>query len=471
MAIRIPILTSFDSKGIKLAQSQIRKVQGNIQNLGRNFAIAGAAVAAFGGVIAKSAKDLARIEAINAQTAQTIKSMGNASNISASEVERLAGSLEALTATEAESIQEGANLLLTFKNISNQAGAGNDIFNQTTAIMVDLARAMGTNASGEAIRLGKALNDPVKGIAALTRVGVSFTQQQQDTIKALANSGDLLGAQKIILAELQAQFGGSGAAYAKTFTGQLELMGHELGAMGEEAALSVMPALQGMVTELRNLIPVIGPQLKAAIESIDFKALATSFVDLITFVATNAETIGRLVTAIFIMNTAFNLGRVAVGLYGASVVITTGIFGATTTAAGIATVALNLFRAALLLTGVGAVLVVIGLIITAIMGVDQAAKDGKPSLDEFNESVRESGADADVASSRYGGLITKIREYNAAVANAPKPGGGGGGYGSKVPVETPTFTMPSIPTAGGGGAGGGKKLSLGATLKREATIV
>jgi phage-related minor tail protein len=216
MAIRIPILTSFDPKGLKQANAQFGKLQTSIGSLGRNFAAAGIAIAAAGAVIAKNAQSLARIERINAQTAQTIKSMGNASNISATQVEALAGSLENLTATEAETIQEGANLLLTFKNIQNQAGAGNDIFNQTTAAMVDVARAMGTNASTEAIRLGKALNDPIKGISALSRVGIQFTEDQKAQIKALQQSGDLMGAQKIILAELQSQFGGSGAAYAKT---------------------------------------------------------------------------------------------------------------------------------------------------------------------------------------------------------------------------------------------------------------
>jgi hypothetical protein len=472
MAIRIPILTSFDSKGIKLAQSQINKVRGNIQNLGRNFAIAGAAVAAFGGIIAKATTDLARIEAINAQTAQTIKSMGNSAKISATEVEGLASRLEKLTATEAETIQEGANLLLTFGNIRNELGAGNDIFTRTTEIMVDMARVLKTGPQQEAIRLGKALNDPITGMTALRKAGVSFSDQQKEQVKVLQQSGDLMGAQKLILDELQRQFGGSGAAYAKTFTGQLELLNHELGAMGEEAALSVMPAIQGLVTELREVVPIIGAQLKGAIESIDFKALAKSFADLITFVATNAETIGRLVTALFILNTAFNLGRVAVGLYSAGVVITTGLFGATTTAAGIATVALNLFRIALLLTGVGAVVVILGTIITAIMGINSAAADGKPKLDDFNESVRKSGIDADVASTRYGGLITKIRDYNAAVAGMPTPrgGGGGGGYGSKVVPDTPEFEMPDISSITGG-AGGTKKLTLGQTLKREATVV
>jgi len=41
----------------------------------------------------------------------------------------------------------------------------------------------------------------------LTRVGVVFTQAQKDQITALMKSGDTIGAQKVILAELNTEFG------------------------------------------------------------------------------------------------------------------------------------------------------------------------------------------------------------------------------------------------------------------------
>jgi len=321
MAIRIPILTEFDPKGLRQANASFAKLQGSVGSLGRNFAVAGAAIAAAGALIAKNAQSLARIETINAQTAQTIKSMGNASNISAKQVETLAGSLESLTAVEAESIQEGANLLLTFGNIRNEMGAGNDIFTQTTKIMVDMGVALKRGPVATATMLGKALNDPIRGMTALTRVGVSFTDQQREQVKALQNSGDLMGAQKLILAELQNQYGGSGAAFAQTFTGQLELMGHELGTIGEEATKAVMPALQGMVTELRALIPVIGPQLKAAIESVDFVALGKAVVGFSTFLVENAQTIANVVIGLFALNTAFKLMTVISGIATVAIVI------------------------------------------------------------------------------------------------------------------------------------------------------
>jgi hypothetical protein len=353
MAINIRIGTAFDAQGINKAKREMDNLKSSINSLGKNFAVAGVAIAAAGSVIVKSAQSLARIETINAQTAAAIESMGNVSGISAKEIENLAGKLEGLTATEAETIQQGANLLLTFKNIKNEAGAGNDIFTQTTAVMVDLARAMGTDASSEAIRLGKALNDPIKGIASLTKVGVSFTNEQKEQIKALQDSGDLLGAQKIILAELQTQFGGSGAAYAKTFTGQLELMGHELGTIGEEATMAVMPALQGMVEELRELIPVIGPQLKTAIESVDWAALVQVVVDFTKFLIDNAAAIAQVGASIWAISTAYKTLAV--------------IFGLIKVATTVATVVQLAYNKALTNNPIGLVVTGISILIAAIV--------------------------------------------------------------------------------------------------------
>lgn len=214
---------------------------------------------------------LGRIETINAQTEAAIKSTGGAAQVSATHIENLAGALENTTATEAESIQQGANLLLTFKNIRNEAGEGNDIFDQTTTAMVDMARAMGTDAQGGAIQLGKALNDPIKGISALSRVGITFSEDQKALITSLTESGNVMEAQKIILAELNSQFGGSGAAYAETYAGKIELLGHAWGTFGETLFTSATPAIGAIASSLTGLLNnVLTPFAQKVTDSIGF---------------------------------------------------------------------------------------------------------------------------------------------------------------------------------------------------------
>jgi phage-related protein len=151
---------------------------------------------------------------VSALTANVIRSTGGAAGVSAGQVAQLATSISNLTGIDDEAIQSGANLLLTFTNLRNEAGKGNDVFNQATQTITDMSVALGTDVKGAAIQVGKALNDPIKGITALTRVGVSFTEQQKAQIAAMVASGDTLGAQKLILKELNKEFGGSAAAAA-----------------------------------------------------------------------------------------------------------------------------------------------------------------------------------------------------------------------------------------------------------------
>ena len=151
---------------------------------------------------------------VSAVTEQIIKATGGAAKVTASAVGDLAASISNKTGIDDEAIQSGSNLLLTFKNVRNEIGKGSNIFDRATAAAVDLSKAGFGSVEGASKSLGKALNDPVKGIAALGRAGVTFTDGQKAQIKALVASGDTLKAQKIILKEVESQVGGVAAASA-----------------------------------------------------------------------------------------------------------------------------------------------------------------------------------------------------------------------------------------------------------------
>src|SRR6266496_1164879 len=190
--------------------------------------IAAAGVVGFAAVTAevvKSTKGWADHEAVARDTANTIRATGGAAKVTAKEVGDLADAIEAKTTKDGDAIQTGANMLLTFKNIRNEVGKGNDIFNQSVSILTDMTAKMNQgsvtneNMSKSAIQLGKALNDPIAGMGALAKVGVQFTDAQKEQIKALVESGDKMGAQKIILHELATEFQGAAKASAKPWDG------------------------------------------------------------------------------------------------------------------------------------------------------------------------------------------------------------------------------------------------------------
>lgn len=188
-------------------------------------------------------KDAAEYQQLAAKTAAVIESTGNAANISVKGIQGLASSLESLSGVDENLIINGQNVLATFTNVRNEAGKGNDIFDQATKAALNMSVAMGSDLQGANVQLGKALNDPIKGITALSRVGVSFTEQQKKQIAALVQSGDTMGAQKIILAELNKEFGGAAEAAGSGFAGAMA-----------RAKDAVSDAFRGLATAL---LPVL----------------------------------------------------------------------------------------------------------------------------------------------------------------------------------------------------------------------
>lgn len=179
----------------------------------KTIGVASATAAAIGfvkGAVAEGRE----AQKVGALTASIIKSTGGAANVTAGAVGKLSGAISQKTGIDDEAIQTGANLLLTFKNVQNQAGKGNKIFNEATAAAVDLSAAGFGSVDSASKTLGKALNDPIKGISALGRAGVTFTEGQKKQIAGMVKAGDMLGAQKIILGEVKSQVGGAAAATA-----------------------------------------------------------------------------------------------------------------------------------------------------------------------------------------------------------------------------------------------------------------
>ncbi|WP_148045020.1 phage tail length tape measure family protein [Nocardioides marmorisolisilvae] len=150
-------------------------------------------------------------------TAQEIATTGGAAHVTAGQVNELANQMSEYAAIDDEVIQSGENVLLTFRKVRNEVGAGNDIFDRATKASLDLSTVLGTDLNSTVKQLGKALNDPVKGITALGRAGVQFTAGQKAQIKALVDSNRLLDAQKIILTQVEHNVGGAAGANATAF--------------------------------------------------------------------------------------------------------------------------------------------------------------------------------------------------------------------------------------------------------------
>ena len=218
------------------------------------------------GVAAKIGWDeMQQGQKVAAQTTAVLKSTGGAANVTAGQIDALGLALMRKSGTDDEAIKSGANLLLTFTNVRNEAGKGRDIFTQATAAALDLSVAFGKDMASSSVLVGKALNDPIKGISALSKVGITFTQGQKDSIAAMMGMNDTAGAQKLILGELNRQVGGSAAAFGKTLPGKINI--------AKESFSNLAGAL------MTNLLPAINAILSLALQVVDaFANIGRGFV-------------------------------------------------------------------------------------------------------------------------------------------------------------------------------------------------
>lgn len=205
------------------------------------FTALGAGAVAFG---VSAVKSFQESQNVMAQTEAVLKSTGNAAGVTAEQVTKLASALERQTKFSDEDIQSAENLLLTFTSISK------DIFPDATKIVLDMSQALGQDLKSSSIQLGKALQDPIVGVTALRRVGVNFSEAQQQVIADLVNTGQKAKAQALIMKELQTEFGGSAEAAGNTFAGQLAKLNNQfdnvkeaIGGMLAQVAVPFLTAL------------------------------------------------------------------------------------------------------------------------------------------------------------------------------------------------------------------------------------
>lgn len=201
--------------GLSGAQRHLKKAGQQMQSAGVAIATAGAAATAtittaFVGLgihLLQGSQDAA---AAAAQVNAALKSMGGASGKTADELSKTAEQLRNLTGIDDDMILKDVTAnLLTFGNVAGP------VFDRAQKAILDLSARLGGDLQSATLMVGKALNDPVKGLSALRRTGIQFTKQQEDQIKAMAAVGDTAGAQAIMLAELEKQFGGAAQAAAE----------------------------------------------------------------------------------------------------------------------------------------------------------------------------------------------------------------------------------------------------------------
>jgi len=233
------------------------------------FFAGGAAVAAAGaafGFLTSAVGDMigaaSESEQVMAQTNAGIKSTGGVAGMTAQAVSGLADKISALSGIDDEAVQTGENMLLTF------TGIGKTVFPMAAQAAADMATKMNGGAipsaqqmQQQSLLLGKALNDPAKGLSALSREGVTFSDSQKKAILAMVKAGDTAGAQKLMLQELNREFGGAAEAAGNTYPGKLAKLNVAWGNIQETIGGAIIPIISSLMDKLSPLMSALGNAL------------------------------------------------------------------------------------------------------------------------------------------------------------------------------------------------------------------
>jgi hypothetical protein len=296
MAIKLPIVSSFDPNGLKQAQ-------GALKGFGKQ--LGGIAVAIGAAFSVRAIGNFAKESVLLAEAAATAQNrllaVAEATGVFGAETgkvaERLgefAKSQELRIAVDDKVIKGVQAQLLTFKELSKTADETGGTFDRVTIAAFDMAAAGFGSAEGNATALGKALENPIKGVTALARNGTTFTDQQREQIKVLQESGDLLGAQALILGEVESQYGGvaektadASARFAILSDNIKEQVGDPLLNIFNDLIEDLEPVMKDLGDTLGDVIKEMAPVLSSLGQMLP--GLISSFMPLIPIIGSLAE--------------------------------------------------------------------------------------------------------------------------------------------------------------------------------------
>jgi phage-related protein len=201
---------------------------------------------------------------VAAQTNEVIKTTGGVANVTKKHVDELATSIMKKSGIDDEAIKSTENLLLAFTGVRDEAGKGNKVFDRATQVITDYSVRTGKSASSATQIFGKALNEIAQGQIPTSIRGIGkFSDSLKDNMKAMVKHGDTVGAQKLLLGELEKRFGGAAEAAGKTLPGQINIAKETFRNWMGDLVAKAIPVLERVIGWLKDHWPEIQKALQS----------------------------------------------------------------------------------------------------------------------------------------------------------------------------------------------------------------
>ncbi|OIQ16545.1 MAG: hypothetical protein BM557_09530 [Flavobacterium sp. MedPE-SWcel] len=243
--------------GLKELSTQMQSAERDLKKIGTAMQGVGAGLSTYvtAPLVALGAKSVQsfddQAQAI-AQVEAGLRSTGGAAGYTSDQLQKIDAALQDNTLFGDEEILKDVTAqLLTFTNIANTQ------FERTQQVALDLASRLGGDLKSASIQLGKALNDPVANLSALSRSGIQFSKAQKAVINQLVKTNRLADAQDIILTELEKQYGGSAKAAAKAGAGGLKQLGNTISDITEDFGAIIYKGIEPFINKAKELAKYI----------------------------------------------------------------------------------------------------------------------------------------------------------------------------------------------------------------------
>jgi hypothetical protein len=248
---------------VDMAGSVIQGITGGIvEGFGK---LATAAVATFVAAVSGAVVALGELAEAGgeAELVQArFNSLVDSSNLSGFKDEMIdfATALAKVTRFEDENILEAQALLATYTEIGEEA------FPTVLEATLDLAEFMKTDATSAAQSLGRAFSDIEGGSLSLLKRSRLLTAEQVEMAEKMAESGDVAGAQALVIEALDQKIGGLAETMGDTFEGQKTIFMNALNDIKEELGTQLLPVLTPIVERFTELATKYAPMLSEAFE-------------------------------------------------------------------------------------------------------------------------------------------------------------------------------------------------------------
>jgi hypothetical protein len=250
----VDVVVRFVSDTSKLS-SDMDKVSGTGNKLKSGLKTVGLAVA--GAFAVKEVSDWVgaaeEANSVSAGLAKTLQNAGDATGDWAKHAEDLSGALMKKTGIDDEVIKGGQTILATFHDVSGAVGQQSGIFDRASAAALDMSKAGFGSVDSAATMLGKALQDPEKGLTALGKAGITFSDDQKNAIKAMLDSGDKAGAMAAIMQNVEGQVGGVAESTATAGDKMKTAFGETQESLGN-ALLPILEAVLPIIQKIAEWI-------------------------------------------------------------------------------------------------------------------------------------------------------------------------------------------------------------------------